>query len=70
MGKRTFKTLSIVVPVYNEDRYLEAVISKLIAQPLPGNLERELIMVNDASQDATWTSCNHCRINFRQFGFN
>ena len=46
--------LSIVVPVYNEDRYLDAVISKVIAQPLPGNLERELILVNDASQDATW----------------
>lgn len=53
MEKRTFKTLSIVVPVYNEDRYLDTVISKVIAQPLPGNLERELILVNDASQDAT-----------------
>ena len=54
MEKRTFKTLSIVVPVYNEDRYLESVIGKVIAQPLPENLERELILVNDASQDATW----------------
>ena len=54
MERRIFKTLSIVVPVYNEDRYLEAVISKVIAQPLPGGLERELILVNDASQDATW----------------
>lgn len=54
MDKRTFKVLSIVVPVYNEDRYLETVISKVIAQPLPGNLKRELILVNDASQDATW----------------
>lgn len=54
MEKSTFKTLSIVVPVYNEDRYLETVISKVIAQPLSGGLERELILVNDASQDATW----------------
>jgi glycosyltransferase involved in cell wall biosynthesis len=54
MGRRTFKTLSIVVPVYNEDRYLEAVISKVIVQPLPDGLERELVLVNDASQDATW----------------
>jgi len=54
MEKYSFKMLSIVVPVYNEDRYLDAVISKVIAQPLPGNLERELILVNDASQDATW----------------
>jgi glycosyltransferase involved in cell wall biosynthesis len=54
MERRIFKMLSIVVPVYNEDLYLEAVISKVIAQPLPGGLERELILVNDASQDATW----------------
>jgi len=54
MERRTFKRLSIVVPVYNESRYLETVISKVIAQPLPGGIERELILVNDASQDATW----------------
>jgi glycosyltransferase involved in cell wall biosynthesis len=54
MERRSFKKLSIIVPVYNEDRYLDAVISKVIAQPLPGGLERELILVNDASQDATW----------------
>jgi glycosyltransferase involved in cell wall biosynthesis len=54
MERRTFKILSIVVPVYNEERYLETVISKVIAQPLPGILERELILINDASQDATW----------------
>jgi glycosyltransferase involved in cell wall biosynthesis len=54
MEKRIFKILSIVVPVYNEERYLEAVISKVILQPLPGGLERELILINDASRDATW----------------
>jgi len=54
MGGRTFKMLSIVVPVYNEDKYLEDVISRVVTQPLPGNLERELILVNDASQDNTW----------------
>jgi len=54
MTRRTFRTLSIVVPVYNEDRYLEAVISKVIGQQLPGGLERELILVNDGSRDASW----------------
>jgi glycosyltransferase involved in cell wall biosynthesis len=54
MERRTFKTLSIVVPVYNEDRYLDTVISEVISQPLPDGLERELILVNDASQDNTW----------------
>jgi glycosyltransferase involved in cell wall biosynthesis len=54
MEKRTFKILSIVVPVYNEDKYLDAVISKVIAQPLPGDLKRELILVNDGSHDSSW----------------
>ena len=54
MKKQTFKMLSIVVPVYNEERYLEAVIGKVIAQPIPCDLERELILVNDGSQDNTW----------------
>lgn len=54
MVQNTFKMLSIIVPVYNEDRYLEAVIGKVIAQPLPGGLERELILINDGSQDNTW----------------
>jgi len=54
MANNTFKTLSIVVPVYNEELYLEAVINKVIAQPLPGSLERELILINDGSGDNTW----------------
>ena len=54
MEKRTFKMLSIVVPVYNEERYLESVINKVIVQPLPCGLDREVVLINDASQDATW----------------
>lgn len=54
MTKSNFKTLSIVVPVYNEERYLEEIVSKVIAQPLLSGLERELILINDGSRDTTW----------------
>ena len=54
MVDRKFKKLSIVVPVFNEERYLEAVIGKVVAQTLPGGLEKELILINDASQDNSW----------------
>jgi glycosyltransferase involved in cell wall biosynthesis len=54
MTSGQFKTLSIVVPIYNEEKSLESVIRKVIEQPLPGGLDRELIMVNDASRDASW----------------
>jgi len=52
--KPTFKLLSILIPVYNEERYLVAVIKRVVNQPLPGGLTREIIMVNDASKDKTW----------------
>lgn len=54
MAQQTFKMLSIVVPVYNEELYLEAVINRVIAQPLPGDLKKEIILVNDGSDDNTW----------------
>jgi len=54
MVDRKFKKLSIVVPVFNEERYLEAVVGKVVAQTLPGGLEKELILINDASQDKSW----------------
>ena len=52
--KPVFKTLSILIPVYNEERYLAAVVKRVVEQPIPGDLTREIIMVNDASKDKTW----------------
>ncbi len=53
MTKRNFRTLSVVVPAYNEERYFEDIVRKVIAQPLPSGLERELILIDDGSRDAT-----------------
>jgi glycosyltransferase involved in cell wall biosynthesis len=52
--KPVFNTLSILIPVYNEERYLAAVVKRVVDQPIPGGLAREIIMVNDASKDKTW----------------
>jgi glycosyltransferase involved in cell wall biosynthesis len=52
--KPAFHLLSILMPVYNEERYLAAVVKRVVDQPLPGGLVREIIMVNDASKDRTW----------------
>ena len=68
--RRILKILSIVVPVYNEDRYLESVISKVIAQPLPGGLEKELILINDASRDNTWCLMQSLPNKFPGFKFH
>ena len=49
-----FRVLSIVIPVYNEEKFLEEVVGTVVRQALPGGLEKELILINDASQDASW----------------
>lgn len=54
MQSPRFEMLSIVVPVYNEALYLEEILCKVIHQPLPAGLTRELILINDASQDGSW----------------
>lgn len=39
--------LSVVMPVYNEERTLEEIVSRVLAQPF----EKEVVLVNDGSRD-------------------
>ena len=45
--------LSILMPVYNERTVVERSISLVLNAPLPENMERELVIVNDCSTDGT-----------------
>lgn len=45
--------LSILIPVYNEQAYLNRIIQRVLAVEVPGIDEKELITVNDASTDRT-----------------
>ncbi len=45
--------LSILVPVYNEQTVVERSLAQVLAAPLPENLDRELIVVDDCSTDGT-----------------
>jgi glycosyltransferase involved in cell wall biosynthesis len=45
--------ISIVIPVYNEESTLLAIIDKVKKAPLQSGLEREIIIVNDCSTDET-----------------
>jgi glycosyltransferase involved in cell wall biosynthesis len=45
--------LSILVPVYNERTVAERSLAQVLAAPLPENMERELIIVDDCSTDGT-----------------
>ncbi|GAB6008726.1 glycosyltransferase family 2 protein [Dysgonomonas reticulitermitis] len=45
--------LSIVIPAYNEARTIHLILDKVIAVQLIGNIEKEIIIVNDCSKDDT-----------------
>lgn len=46
--------LSIVLPVYNEETYIDAVLERLFAVPFPAHAAIEVIAVDDASTDRTY----------------
>jgi glycosyltransferase involved in cell wall biosynthesis len=45
--------LSIIVPVYNEEKTIREVIRRVLKVPLR-NIKKEIIIVDDASTDNTW----------------
>ncbi|MDP1728151.1 MAG: glycosyltransferase family 2 protein [Bacteroidota bacterium] len=47
------KKLSIIVPAYNEAKTIHQILNKIDAVILIGNLEKEVIIVNDFSSDQT-----------------
>lgn len=48
------KRLSIVIPAYNEERFIGTLLTRILAVDLtPYGLEKELIVVDDCSKDGT-----------------
>ena len=47
------RLFSILIPVYNEQAYLARVVETALAAPLPDNLDREIVLVDDCSTDKT-----------------
>ncbi len=48
-----FRKVSIVIPVYNEQDTIFEIVEKVITAKLPGDMQREIICVNDCSKDNT-----------------
>lgn len=46
--------LSILIPVYNERTVIERSLALVLAAPLPEDMARELVIVDDRSTDGTW----------------
>ncbi|HNS17133.1 MAG TPA: glycosyltransferase family 2 protein [Bacteroidales bacterium] len=45
--------LSIIIPAYNEAKTIHLILDKVLAVKLIGNIEKEILIVNDCSGDAT-----------------
>ena len=41
------------MPVYNEQSYLTRIVGRVLAAPVPNDMKKELVIVNDASTDRT-----------------
>lgn len=49
----SYTKLSIIVPVYNEELYVETVVRHVLGLKLPYGLQHEVIVVDDGSTDQT-----------------
>ena len=61
---KKLKTLSIIIPVFNEEKYIEKTIKKVIkANSL--KLKKEIIVINDGSTDKTKTVLNKLKKTYK-----
>ena len=44
-------TLSVLMPLYNEEEFVGAILERVLNAPLPHGFDREIIVVDDASTD-------------------
>jgi glycosyltransferase involved in cell wall biosynthesis len=49
----SFKTLSIIIPAYNEAKTIHLILDRVYAVKLIHDLQKEVILVNDCSTDGT-----------------
>src|ERR1700674_199863 len=58
--------LSILMPVYNERTVVERCLSQVLTAPLPENMERELVIIDDCSTDGTFAILERLAVAFPQ----
>ena len=55
------RSLSIIIPAYNEERTIHEVLGVVHALQLPQGIEKEVIVVNDCSKDGTSAAVDRFR---------
>ena len=56
--------ISILVPLYNEQEFIAALLDRVIAAPLPDPCSREIIVVDDGSTDDSAAAVLHAALRF------
>ncbi|MDP1743769.1 MAG: glycosyltransferase family 2 protein [Candidatus Amesbacteria bacterium] len=54
--------VSIIIPVYNEERTISKILKKVSLATLPSGFVKEIIVVNDSSRDRTVHEIKKCKI--------
>jgi len=57
------ETLSIIIPIYNEEKTLEELVKRVQKVKLP--LKKELILVNDCSKDKSSLIINNIKKKYK-----
>ncbi|MDO8558251.1 MAG: glycosyltransferase family 2 protein [bacterium] len=57
--------LSVIIPVYNEEKTIAKVISRVEQVKLPEDFEREIIIINDGSTDGTAEALKTFEVKYR-----
>ena len=58
--------LSVLVPAFNEEKYIEKIIRKVQVQKVPGIDHMEIVIINDGSKDQTPQIIDHLAKEFPQ----
>ena len=47
------ESLSVLIPLYNEEEFIRELLARVVAAPLPDGLDREIVIVDDGSTDGS-----------------
>jgi len=57
--RNRFMKISVIIPVYNEEKTIALVLEKVLSIALPESMAREVIVINDGSRDQTAEVLNY-----------
>lgn len=52
-GKNPPSRLSVLIPLYNEEEFISALLTRVLEAPLPAGMDREIVIVDDGSNDGS-----------------